>query len=880
MFKKVIFSLFVCAALCTQQSTSDLTGFNTSSAILPLAHAQVEIPTDALGNSVGAASPEADAAKEGSKTPSTSDSCGLSNIAGCFSKVISTLINVTLTQITGFILYLSGALLDYSIHFSVVAFSDFVSTTQGSGVYSAWKIIRNLFNIIVVFTLLKLSIQKILSGVDIPLIGSFSPTQLKRVLMSLVVFTLLVNFSFFFTKALIDVSNIFTLQFYAATGATPKASVKDAFNNTGLSAQVMTALGLQGIVAKRGEMSGVNDATTGSSTLGAINTETVSGALLANIFIIIAAFVFLQAAFLFALRMVALVILLFGSPLMFAKGVVGFLDQWSNKWWKLFWEQLFVAPLFMLMLFMTLYVGNGVGRTIALSAGEGSFFGNVFTFIVMTLLLLSCIKISKTFGGYAANKATSFGADVFGSLIAGGAGSLGRSTVGRYASHVGTTDSWLGNKLRSAATGAGAGGAFARSTLQLADYTAKQNFDVRNSAGVQGTLQKFSGEKLGGTAEKRDFVTLREQEVTDQKNMVKERRESVGARWEGAKRDASTGKYQALKFDEKGNAVGYASGYIDDIFKRQAGETEGDFRTRMSKEAKDSTQKLDEIAKALQDSNLSQERRASLQSEKQQAMQKAAYKDFDSKKSLEENVKKAFDAGEEARKKAVVTNYQQTRTTTEKVVVAAQATKDAAKAAVNSTPRAFLGDAVAAAKKRTEEGDARAGKNDRAVDGSYRQADIRNKVASEYEKAEKKAAEAEAKKARVEAIKKKEIETFNKTYEEYAEKLGKDKAVKEKENIPEIVETMNDEIKGLEAEVEKLKKSSTKDSTSTILGADGKPAASTKTPEEIKKQNDDLVEIKRKLQAKRNARDMMKESSKMKHISESAGWTLSDDGAK
>jgi hypothetical protein len=914
MFKKVIFSLslFVCV----------LTGAYTHAEQKPLSAVSNFVISTALAQDAPAIpSPEESAAAEkekvGEQKKDSSWWSGFPDIGDFINSALTQLINLTLTKITGFILYICGALLDYSIHFSIVAFSDLVATSESTGVYGAWKIIRNIFNIIVVFVLLKLAIQKILSGLDIALIGSFSGTQLKRVLMSLVVFTLLVNFSFFFAKVLVDVSNIFALQFYAATGATPKASVTDSFSDTGISAQVMNVLGLHRMVGLQ-DSSFIGGGSGGQVSCAQTNpiekaecerqtrgdtglaTSSVSAALLANIFILITAFVFLQAAFLFAGRVVALIVLLFGSPLMFAKGVVGFLDNWSDKWWRLFWEQIFVAPLFMVMLFMTLYIGNGVNAWVRASSGGASLIGNIFSYLVLTFLMMASIKIAKNFGGTAAKKTTAWGADVFGSVVGGGAGALSRSTVGRYASHVGTTDSWLGNKLRNAATGAGAGGAFARSTLQLADYTAKQNFDVRNSAGVQGALQKFSDSKLGGTAEKRDFVTLREQEVTDQKNKIKERRESVGARWEGAKRDASTGKYQAIKFDEKtGAAVGYASGYIDDIFERKAGEIESDFRKRLSEEASASSLKLDEITKALQDSNLSQERRASLQAEKQQAMQKAAYKDFDSKKSLEDNVKSAFEAGEDTRKKAVVTNYQQNVGVGERIGAKtariAQATKIVAAGAVNaagatlaperysSTPGALMDGAINAATSRLKSGDGRVGANKRAIDGSYLQADIRNKVVSEYEKAEKKAAEAEAKKERVEAIKKKEVETFNKTYEEYAEKLGKDKKVKEKENIPEIVEAMDEEIKGLEAEVDKLKKAAntkTASSAAGLTGLDGKPLSSTKTPEEVKKANDDLAEARRVLHEKKNARSIVKEAPKTKHISENAGWTLSDDAAK
>lgn len=788
----------------------------------------------------------------------------LPDIGEVISKGLAALINNTLTLLTGFILYVCGMFFDYSVHFGVVNFADIVTTVQGTGVYGAWKILRNFFNIIVVFVLLKIAIQQILSGIDIPLFESIGTNSLKKVLMSLVIFSLLVNFSFFFSKVLIDISNIFTVQFYAATGATPKKSLSDSIANDGISSRVMQALGLQKMIGKNANDFKPNSNNAAGASTGEVysaTTDSVSGAILANVFIIITAFVLAQAAFLFMGRAVALVVLLVGSPLMFARGIIGFLDSWSSKWWRLFWEQIFIAPIFMFMLYVTLFITKGISMVInQTTSGSPSLLATVFNFGVAIGLMMAAIKIAKQFGGDLSQITTRKGSEMFGAFVGGGAGAISRRTIGRFGAHVGTTDSWLGNKLRQSAAGEGVVGSLSRSTLQLADYTSKQNFDVRNAA---PKFEQFVKEKSGGkvsldlklgAGEQKDFLQLREQRVADEKERFAQRLARVQAgKFEGAKR-TSEGKFQSLKFNQAGEMVGYGDSTLEDIFSRGANENESDFVRRLVREAKTADTRLGEIESELNAGPLPPGQRESLISERENLVksQKAQYKNFQDSKNIEDNVKAAFEKNFAERKDKAVASYQAERTTGETARGAGRAI-GAGFAALREGKSLTEIARSASTASRTE---TLAGKNQRTAGGDYLAADVQAKILKGYTETKAKEDKAAAQKAQREAYAKEELNKLKDIYNQNAAAHNGTADKFDKNTAAEIAETLKERVADAQTELNTLK-------------ASRRPGM-TDLEQRI---YDNSITQKRMEVGKLKAEErLMREAAKNKNISQEIGW--------
>jgi hypothetical protein len=302
--------------------------------------------------------------------------CSFTNLGSWFSYCIRDgaqwLIKVVLVGlIAAPVLGASGAFFDLVLRISIVNFSDMLglvdaTSSTDSTIYATWVIVRNLFNIIILFQLLKIAIEKIIGrslGKD--------KGDLKQKLVAIIIFSLLTNFSFFFTKAMIDLSNIVALQFYAGLGASPTDATGSILKGS-ISIAIVDSLGIgtakilqtTGAI-ERGSATGVlTDATTPLIDIGGGKTGTIydtfTGSIVVFCLLMLAAFILVQGAMIFLSRAVVLVFLIVLSPLMFAGGIMGFVDKWSKEWWKKLTEQLFVAPLYLAMLFVTLKVaGNG-----------------------------------------------------------------------------------------------------------------------------------------------------------------------------------------------------------------------------------------------------------------------------------------------------------------------------------------------------------------------------------------------------------------------------------------------------------------------------------------------------------------------------------------
>ena len=148
---------------------------------------------------VSAQEPALSGATSDSSSDSSSDDlwdCGIRNISGCFLSFFDLVIYKT----ANYALLLSGGFFDAFVSFSLN--SESVDTNFAN---EGWELTRDMANIGFIFILLYIAFRKILS------IGGFT---LQSIVIKLIIVALLVNFSLFFTKVVIDASNILALGFY------------------------------------------------------------------------------------------------------------------------------------------------------------------------------------------------------------------------------------------------------------------------------------------------------------------------------------------------------------------------------------------------------------------------------------------------------------------------------------------------------------------------------------------------------------------------------------------------------------------------------------------------------------------------------------------
>ena len=141
-------------------------------------------------------------------------------------------------SIISLLLMLAGLLLDFVVNFTIVNMRTQLNALTGINI--AWKILKDLMNIAFIFMLVYYGITLI--------IGVSSKESIKKFIVGIILASLLINFSLFFTKILIDASNVVTTGIYHSIIDNTILPVTGPDGVTrpvsGLSVPFMRALGL------------------------------------------------------------------------------------------------------------------------------------------------------------------------------------------------------------------------------------------------------------------------------------------------------------------------------------------------------------------------------------------------------------------------------------------------------------------------------------------------------------------------------------------------------------------------------------------------------------------------------------------------------------
>lgn len=275
-----------------------------------------------------------------------------------------------------------GLLIDTAITLSLTS-----SFYAGDAITSGWAIIRDLCNIIFIFVLIFTGIRTIL-GLD--------TGETRRVVISVIIGAVLINFSLFLTKAAIDVSNIFTA--WITQGIVDLSGGTGGVSNSTVSVLKMSEL--------------YKTQTTGNLQIGAFSTAFAVIGL--NM---VAIYVFFKVAFLMFGRLVSFITLLIMSPIGFVGHLVPKLDSYAKQWRDELTKACLMAPMFLLMLYITLYLAtkfdavlSEMGQKLSLNSTNTFFSGNSFglddytLFIIIALLLLKSLEVADEYTGAVAGQ--------------------------------------------------------------------------------------------------------------------------------------------------------------------------------------------------------------------------------------------------------------------------------------------------------------------------------------------------------------------------------------------------------------------------------------------------------------------------------------------
>ncbi len=452
-----------------------------------------------------------------------------------------------MTEIASLFAWLLGVamiVLDATVYYTVVKMGSILSQANGIGAIPlVWRIMRDFGNIALIFGFLAIGLETIL-GVDFYGGGT-------KLLPTLVIVAVLLNFSLFLASAVVDVSNLFATEFYSQinNGAIPAPPSFDNFSTAvheeGVSNAIMSQLGMQTLY---GAAMNAGTSQTGSSpsTIFSGSNSFFIG-FLSSVLFIVAAFVMFSLSIILVTRFVVLILLLVVSPIGVASFAIPQLKSLGKKWRDTLLEQSMTAPVLILLLYVALrvitdvhflstFVAGGNSATAAsnlwtgfVNAGSSGsnltgFAGVLLSFIVAMGLLLAVTMAAKSMSAAGAGFATKVGGmATFGALAWGGRMSLGMAGT-RLNS----------KKMRASAAGTGARAFMARNLgVRLGRGMSNRTYDPRNIPGA-GWVQKTMGTDAGKPS------ALTANKMVESKFGLKssqEKRKKEMEEFKGAKRD-------------------------------------------------------------------------------------------------------------------------------------------------------------------------------------------------------------------------------------------------------------------------------------------------------------------------------------------------------
>ncbi|MCR4311223.1 MAG: hypothetical protein NUV54_01480, partial [Candidatus Taylorbacteria bacterium] len=378
------------------------------------------------GNTV-TANADSQGAKVGANTPKPPESmgCSLFHIDAC----VAMLMNLVM-WVFSWVLFLAGFIFDITMHFTL-NISDLMDRVPAVDI--GWKIFRDLSNIFFIFILLWIAISTILG---------LNSGETKELVTHLILVALLINFSLFLTKMVVDASNIVSMHFYnlivlapqtdapSGTLPVPDNSFSGAFME-GLAIQTLydgSAIGEAGAETRQGFWSkagNVVTATAAGALAGPVAALSAGAAaatggnivnwgkiiligIFGSILMLVAAYVFLVGAILMLFRAVALMFVLMLSPLAFLSYALPGGEKYAEPWKETLIKQAIVAPAFMALSFVVVktiqspawhgVVSVSAGSNSlasAFTAGSGGGIAMIVNFLLVIGLMLGCIVIAK-----------------------------------------------------------------------------------------------------------------------------------------------------------------------------------------------------------------------------------------------------------------------------------------------------------------------------------------------------------------------------------------------------------------------------------------------------------------------------------------------------
>jgi len=289
-----------------------------------------------------------------------------------------------------------GVLLNFAIENYIIGFgTQFISGGVGGAVDATWTAVRDIFNLTFIFGLVYIGFKMILNSDD---------SNTRRWLVNLILAALLVNFSLFITKFIVDFSNILATEIITNGFAKSPSSISAggaAYDISGTFAQIFGATSIfDGSWINKNPQPG--------------NYMYIFGA--AIIFIVMA-FVFATGAFMIIIRFVALCLYMVMSPMMFLGWVFPQFSGMTSRYWRGFLGRAFFAPVYALLLYFSAFILDSMPRNpnfanAFTTTGTTGVASTIMPFVIGSVFLLASVVVANRMGADGASAAIRVGQNV------------------------------------------------------------------------------------------------------------------------------------------------------------------------------------------------------------------------------------------------------------------------------------------------------------------------------------------------------------------------------------------------------------------------------------------------------------------------------------
>ena len=289
-------------------------------------------------------------------------------------------IHSVVISITGLVAGLGGYFLDQATQFFVRDFGSIYRQYE-TQLELVWATFRDIINLALILGLVYVGFRFILEADD---------GAAKKNLVSIIIAALLVNFSLFFAKLVIEIGNVLASNF--------AQSVIDLGEGDTTAGTMINLLRVATVLEVEANASSVS----------------VVGSVMAHIFmsgfiLIVAGIVFFYAAIVLLTRFVVLHFLIVTSPIAVLGWIFPRLSGTSNKWLQTLFNQSFVAAAMFFFFYVSLLIistlgssdlvaDEGLSAGAALTAAPGSVIGSFTIFILGAGLLIGSLIAAQSLG--------------------------------------------------------------------------------------------------------------------------------------------------------------------------------------------------------------------------------------------------------------------------------------------------------------------------------------------------------------------------------------------------------------------------------------------------------------------------------------------------